>query len=135
MARHVSLEPKETTKPHVPFVVNLPASLSSTGKRERRYFDTKKAAKEFCTQQRIRLQNYGTASTSLPAGKIEEAAAAFDKLEGSGIGLLEAVKQVLQWKRSRESSITFKSMFEKFIEAKAGRSAPYLTALRCTLPR
>jgi integrase len=136
MAKRVSLEPRPTTKPHAPWVVNLPPLLSSTAKRERRYFDTKKAAETFCTQQRIRLENYGTASTTLPAGKIEEAAAAFEKLKGTGIGLLEAAEQVLQWKRSREKSVTFKSMFESFIDAKKGkRSAPYLTALRCTLPR
>jgi len=81
------------------------------------------------------LENYGTASTSLPAGKIEEAAAALEKLNGAGIGLLQAVEQVLKWKRSRENSVTFKTMFEKFVEAKASRSAAYLTALRCTLPR
>ena len=136
MAKRASLEPKQTTKPHVPWVVNLPPLLSSTAKRERRYFSTKKSAKEFCAQQRIRLENYGTASTALPAGKIEEAAAAFDKLNGTGIGLLEAVEQVLHWTNTRERSITFKSMFESFIDAKKGkRSAPYLTALRCTLPR
>src|SRR5262249_30931682 len=79
---------------------------------------------------------YGTASTNLPAGKIEEAAAAFDKPNGTGIGLLEAVEQVLHWKRTREKSVTFKSMFEGFMEAKKGkRSAAYLTALRCTLAR
>src|SRR6266550_8978797 len=98
MAKRASLEPRPTTKPHAPWVVNLPPLLSSTAKRERRYFDTKKAAKQFCVQQRIRLENYGTASISLPAGKIEEAAAAFEKLNGTGIGLLAAVEQVLQWK-------------------------------------
>ena len=91
MAKRASLEPRLTTKPHAPWVVNLPPLLSSTAKRERRYFGAKKAAETFCTQQRIRLENYGTASTTLPAGKIEEAAAAFEKLNGTGIGLLEAV--------------------------------------------
>jgi Phage integrase family len=135
MAKRPSLEPKPTTKPHAPWVVNLPPLLSGTAKRERRYFDNKKTAKEFCTQQRIRLENYGTASTSLPAGKIEEAAAAFDKLKGTGIGLLEAVEQVLRWKYVREKSVSFKTMFEKFTETKGNRSSAYLTALRCTLPR
>jgi integrase len=136
MAKRASLEPKRTTKPHAPWVVNLPPLLSSTAKRERRYFDSKKGAAEFCRQQRIRLENYGTASTNLPPGKIEEAQAAFDKLNGTGIGLLEAVDQVLTWKRSRENSVTFKALFDSFIESKKDkRSAAYLTALRCTLPR
>src|SRR4029077_102202 len=112
MAKRASLEPKQTTKAHAPWVVNLPPLLSSTAKRERRYFDTKRAAETFCAQQRIRLENYGTASRMLPPGKIEEASAAFEKLDGTGISLLEAVGQVLKWKQSRESSVTFKSMFE-----------------------
>src|SRR4029077_7907684 len=99
MAKRASLEPKPTTKAHAPWVVNLPPLLSSTAKRERRYFDSKKQAAEFCRQQRIRLENYGTASTNLPAGKIEEAQSAFEKLAGTGIGLLEAVEQVVKWKR------------------------------------
>jgi integrase len=136
MAKRASLEPKPTTKPHAPWVVNLPPLLSSTAKRERRYFESKKVAAEFCRQQRIRLENYGTASTSLPAGKIEEAQAAYEKLSGTGIGLLEAVEQVLDWKSRRENSITFKAMFQSFIDAKKEtRSPAYVTALRCTLPR
>jgi integrase len=136
MAKRASLEPKPTTKPHAPWVVNLPPLLSGTAKRERRYFDNKKAATEFCRQQRIRLENYGTASANLPAGKIEEAQAAYEKLRGTGIGLLEAVEHVLDWKSRRENSITFKTMFLSFIDAKKNtRSRAYLTALRCTLPR
>lgn len=116
-------------------MVNLPAAISNTGRRERRYFDNKGAAGEFSRQQKIRLENYGTSSTYLPAGKVEEAQAAFEKLRGTGIGLSEAIDQVLKWKRAREKTVTFKAMFERFMEAKGERSAAYRTALRCTLPR
>src|SRR5512133_2746906 len=97
--RRACLEPKPTSKPDYPWVVNLPASLSSTGKRERKYFESEKVAEAFCKQQRMRLENYGKASTYLPAGKIEEAAAAFERLHGTGISLTEAVEKVLKWKR------------------------------------
>src|SRR6516225_11551866 len=122
MAKRASLEPRATTKPHAPWVVNLPPLLSSTAKRERRYFGAKKEAMEFCRQQRIRLENYGTASTNLPAGKIEEAQAAYERLNGTGISLTEAVEQVLKWKTARESTVTFKQMFERFLDAKKTRS-------------
>jgi integrase len=136
MPKRPSLEPKRTTKTHLPWVVNLPPLLSGTAKRERRYFDNKKEAAEFCRQQRIRLENYGTASTLLPAGKVEEAQAAFERLKGTGISLLEAAEQVVEWDKRRKGSVTFKVMFESFIEAKkAKRSTAYLTALRYTLPR
>jgi integrase len=135
MPKRASLEPKPTTKPHAPWVANLPAALSNTGRRERRYFENKRAAGEFCRQQKIRLENYGASSTYLPAGKVEEAQAAFEKLQGAGIGLTEAVEQVLKWKKARENTVTFKAMFERFIEAKSTRSKKYQTDLRCTLPR
>ena len=135
MPKRVSLEPRPTTKAHAPWVVNLPPLLSGTAKRERRYFDNRKSAAEFCRQQRIRLENYGTASTLLPAGKVEEAQAAFEKLKGTGIGLLQAVEQVIRWKKRREKSVTFKVMFQSFMQAKTTRSAAYQIALRCTLPR
>src|SRR5207247_7571152 len=130
MPKRVSLEPCPTTKAYAPWVVNLPPLLSGTAKRQRRYFDNRKEATEFCRQQKIRLENYGTASTNLPAGKVEEAQAAYEKLDGTGIGLLEAVEQVIQWKRSREKSVAFKTAFENFIDAKkkGKRSAAYLAA-------
>jgi integrase len=135
MPRQASLQPKCTKKGHVPWVVNLPPALSNTGRRERRYFSDKKAAEQFCRQQKIRLENYGTASTYLPAGKIEEAQAAFERLNGTGISLTEAVEQVLKWKTARESTVTFKQMFERFLDAKKTRSRKYQADLRCTLPR
>ncbi|HCX30028.1 MAG TPA: hypothetical protein DHU55_09715 [Blastocatellia bacterium] len=137
MAKQARLEPKHiVTKARPYWMLNLPPALSHSGKRERRYFDDKKSAIEFSKQQKIRLKNYGISSTFLPQGRVEEAIAAFEKLKDSGIGLLEAVEQVIKWKKSRECSVTFKAMFESFIEAKKGkRSTAYLTSLRCTLPR
>jgi integrase/recombinase XerD len=135
MPRRASLEPKRSTKPHVPWVVNLPAALSNSGLRERRYFNDKKAADLFCKQQKIRLENYGTASIHLSPGKSEEALAAFERLEGTGLTLMEAVEAALKLKKARESSVTFKEMFDRFIESKKNRSAKYQTDLRCTTPR
>src|SRR5438045_5258286 len=113
MPKRPSLEARRTKKPHAPWVVNLPPALSMTGKRERRYFESQKAANEFCKQQRIRLENYGTASTLLPAGKIEEAQAAYDRLRPLGASLLEAVEHYVQWRKAREQTVTFKDLFER----------------------
>ncbi|MEO7165921.1 MAG: tyrosine-type recombinase/integrase [Chthoniobacterales bacterium] len=116
--------------------MNLPAALSHSGRRERRYFADKKSAVEFCRQQKIRLENYGTASTYLPAGKIEEAQAAFEKLQGTGVSLTEAIDQFLRARRSRECSTTFREMFEAFIENKSvERSSKYISDLKYCLPR
>jgi integrase/recombinase XerD len=92
-------------------------------------------AVEFGRQQRIRLENYGTASTSLPPGKIEEAAAAFDRLKGTGATLTEAVEHFLAWQRRRASSVTFAVLFERFVAAKMTRRAAYKAQLRQTQNR
>ena len=135
MARRAALEPKETTKPHAPWVVDLPPSLSANGRRERRYFSSRKEGVEFCRQQRIRLENYGTASTMLPAGKVEEAAAAFDRLRGTGATLTEAVEHFLAWQKRRAKSVTFGILFEKFVVAKEKRRPTYKAQLRQTRNR
>jgi integrase len=133
--RRPSLEPKPTTDPDYPWLVDLPPSLGSKGKRERRYFETKKTAEEFARGQRIRLENFGTASTLLPAGKVEEAAAAFEKLNGTGATLTEAVEQFLRLREARAKSIPFAAMFARFRDAKAGRSDAYKRSLRQTAAR
>jgi integrase len=135
VARRPSLEPKRTTKDNAPFVVNLPPALSGTGRRERRYFDTRKEAAGFATQQRIRLENYGTASTLLPPGKIEEALAAFDRLTGTGTSLLTAVDHYLRWRETNSKSVSFAELFARFQTAKASRSAPYRAIIRQTPTR
>src|SRR5260370_33750121 len=100
MPKRASLVPRRTRKAHVPWVVNLPAALSNTGRRERRYFTEKRGADQFCHQQRIRLENYGVASTYLPAGKVEEAQSAFGRLNGTGPGLIGAGQEDLRDRRA-----------------------------------
>ena len=66
---------------------------------------------------------------------MEEAIAAFEKLAGTGVSLTAAVEHFLEWRRSRECSVTFKDLFQAFTSAKAGRSEAYRITLRYTLPR
>ncbi len=62
--------------------VELPARITRSGKRQRYFFDTKQDALNFCEEQRIRLQNYGTAGMSaLGVTQLAQAAAAFEQLK------------------------------------------------------
>src|SRR4030095_6259482 len=80
MARRLALHPCASGLKKLPWRVTLPANISSTGKRQRRFFETKQAAETFCRQQRTRLQNYGRNSSTLTPGQAEEAAMAFERL-------------------------------------------------------
>lgn len=135
MSKRIGLEPRKTTLGASPWLVNIPAKISETGKRERHFFKTKEDAQTFCRQQRTRLDNFGSNATMLSPGQLEEAASAFERLEPLGVSLNTAVSHYLKWRKQTAASVPFKELFEMFIAAKAGRSQAYLSALRYTLPR
>src|ERR1051325_3176361 len=135
MARRISLQPCATGLKKWPWRVNLPANISSTGKRERRFFDTKQKADTFCRQQRTRLENFGRNSSTLSPGQQEEAAIAFDRLRPYGVTLNAAVADFIARRKAREKSVTFKQLFDAFTSSKKNRSAAYLRGLKYTLPR
>ena len=129
------LQPSKTQLKSTPWRVNLPASVSGSGRRERHFFRTRLDAETYCQQQRTRLQNFGRNSTGLTPAQLEDAASAFEKLGPLGVSLNEVVAQFLQRRAAVERSVTFGELFERFVAAKQDRSAAYLRALHYTLPR
>ncbi len=135
MPRRFSLKPTKTGPETSPWCVNVPARISLTGKRERKFFEKEKDAKNFANTQRLRIDNYGTAAVLLSPGQLEEAAAAYEQLKPFGATLGEAVGQYVSWREQAAKSVTFKKLFELFTETKSKRSAAYLVQLKYTLPR
>jgi integrase len=62
--------------------------------------------------------------------RIAEASEAYKLLDPHHIGLLDAVRGFLDDHKQRTASIPFGQRFDAFLEAKANRSAKYLTQLR-----
>ena len=135
MPKRFALKPTKTGPETAPWCVNVPARISLSGKRERKFFDTKGQAETFATQQRTRVENYGTSATILSPGQLEQAAAAFEQLKPFGATLGEAVGQYVSWREQAARSVTFKKLFELFMEAKSQRSDAYRRQLRNTLPK
>jgi integrase len=133
--RRVSLEPCASGLKKSPWRVNLPASISSSGKRERRFFETKKDAETFCRQHRTRLENFGRNSSSLTPAQQEQAAIAFERLAPYDVTLNTVVAEFIERRKAREASVTFKELFETFTASRKNRSASYLRGLKYTLPR
>jgi hypothetical protein len=77
MPKRFSLEPNKTGPESSPWCVNIPARISESGKRERKFFATKSAAQTYGKSHRIRIENYGTAATLLTPGQLEEATNVF----------------------------------------------------------
>src|SRR6266480_3159135 len=135
MPKRFSLEPHKTGPRKSPWCVNVPARLSESSKRERKFFATKSAADTYGKTHRIRIENYGTAATLLTPGQLEEAAKAFEQLRPFRATLNEAVAAFMARRNQDGRSVTFKKLFELFIEAKARRSPSYRRQLKYTLPR
>ena len=88
--------------------IDLPASLSPTGNRQRFFFETKQEAINFGQEQRTRLGNFGTAGiTGLSPAQLEQAAIAFDSIKPFSVSLNEVVKEWVARRRERDATVTF----------------------------
>jgi site-specific recombinase XerD len=116
--------------------VNIPASISSTGKRERHFFKTKDIAAAFCQTKRTQQENYGRNATNLSPSQLDEAATVFELLKPHGIGLREVVTKFLVKKAATEKSVTLSVTFEKFLASKKkSRSKHHVRSMNATLDR
>ncbi len=87
---------KDKYHPKSPWLVVLPARISTTGKRQFRRFHTRTEAAEFIATVRKNVRANGEkALAMLPAAIAADAAAAHSLLEGTGLSLSDAVRQLL----------------------------------------
>jgi integrase len=104
--------------------------LSPTGKAQRLFFPTKKAAALTALQLRNRQDNFGLSLSALSPARIAEASEAYNLLEDSGLSLLDAVRTGLSAHVARTASIPFFELFSRFREARSHRSPKYQIILR-----
>lgn len=87
---------KDSYKGHAksPWLVVVPRRLSPTGKRQYKRFSTRSAAQTFCASVRCKVRAEGEQPLAVVAAQLAaDATAALKLLEGSGLSLLEAVRQ------------------------------------------
>src|SRR5215469_9573821 len=117
------------------WVVNVPAELSPTGRRQELFFSTKSDANIECEKLRARKDNFGISLTAMTPARIAEAGEAFKLLDPIGVGLLDAVREYTAEHKRRNESISFKGLFDLFLEAKEDRNPAYLRELRIARDR
>ena len=119
MARNAKLEPIQTTKG---WCLSIPKKLTTTGKRARRYFPTKRAALAARKELMDRAEEFGTQAAAIPVALAEQATAAADLLSPYGITILQAAERIAELEQRARSSCTVSKAVEAFIETKEGRS-------------
>jgi integrase len=130
MARSATLEPSKVSGRLRPWCVNVPAELSSTGKRRQLFFATKKDALTECETLKARRDNFGVSLTAMTPARIAKAAEAYKLLDPHNIDLLEAARGYLANHKQRSASIPFGQLFKLFLEAKEKRSRAYRNHLQ-----
>jgi len=112
----VKLTPRKTSEG---WLLNIPAALSDSGKRQRRFFPSRDEAEKTAGPLRLKYRE-GTAGNILPPDQHRAAVEALNKLEGRDPQeLVAAVKLWMETHDHASKSITFKKACEEFRTAKS----------------
>jgi integrase/recombinase XerD len=134
MPAAASLIPKHSKSREVagksPWYIDIPPDLSSSGRPQRLFFPTKKAAAVSSMQLRNRQDNFGLSLSSMSPARIAEASEAYDLLEGTSLGLLEAIRIAKAIHSTRTGSVPFLDLYNRFLETKSHCHRDYQLAHR-----
>lgn len=125
----IKLVPKRT---RFGWQLNIPAALSSTGKRRREYYATNDAAEKVAGPLREKFRKGDAAGAVMPRRETTFATDALAKLTAAGFDpsrLIDAAEEYIQNHNRRLQSVTFKKAFDDF-EAHETRSPSYKQSLR-----
>lgn len=144
MPRRCKIEPIKTIEDRAkPWKIELPASLSPSGKRQRFFFETKKDASSFAEEQKVRKENFGSHGlTRLSPSELEQCAKALEDIKPFKVSLNEVVSDWIARRRARETTVTFTSAFDHYLDhlkTKRVKGRPvsesYQTQIKLTYPR
>lgn len=115
MARRASFTPKKTKSG---WMISIPPAYTETGKRERYFYKTRKAADEATDSTKKSIEEHGRQSKAISPSLAEQAVAAVAMLKPYGIGLLAAVERVVKEEAAKSGSVTVDASTAQFLIAK-----------------
>ena len=107
-------------------MINVPAIVTATGKREQHFFITRDAAKEYGSKLREKFFEDGAKSNAITPSLAEDATAAAALLAPWGLSLLEAARLVVTIRKKEEASCSVKEALDAWILSCEGLRAPTL---------
>jgi integrase len=119
------------------WVINVPASLSPTGKRQRRFFGTREQAEVECELLKTRRINFGHSLLTMSPERIAEAKACYQRLELEcpGVTLPQATEEFISVHKRRTASVSLRVLFDSFLETKATTNPNYQRDMRNVFKR
>ncbi len=115
MPKSPALEPKSL--PDGRWLLDVSAKASPTGKRQRLFFSNESKAKTEASRIKGELRKWGETSRRLTAGEAEDAAKAYDILNGR-CTLSEAAQHWSDWKERTDRSVTLEALWNEYQERK-----------------
>jgi integrase len=133
MAKPASLEPRHSSAREAlgkaPWFILVPPDLSPTGKEQRLFFPTKKAAALDAAKLQHRQESFGSSLSCLTPARMAEAAEAYTLIDPFGYRLLDVIRTGLNVYQSRSASIAFLDLYNRFLSLKE-RAPEYESELR-----
>ena len=117
MARAPEIKPFKTDQG---WRVNIPKSMAADGKRHKKYFRTESEAKRYAGKLRSSYAS-GVRGSTIPLEVAVQATEALRLLDGTGIGLVEAVKIVVKQMATSGAQETFSQRYDRAVLDGEGR--------------
>jgi len=117
------------------WLLHVPASVSDTGKLQRRYFQTRDAATAEASRFRAEYRANGEQASILPPRVADQAVAALRLLEGTGGNLIDAARAYRDAWESRNASAEFSAAVAIYLQSRADLREVTLASYRYTLEK
>lgn len=115
------------------WMVSIPAAMTATGQRKRKYFPGKTAAEKFAASLR-QQHTAGMRGSLIPLSLANQAVEAVRILEGSGVSLVEAARLAVARIATTSSKETFKDRYARaLLWGEAHWRARYMTDMERVL--
>lgn len=117
------------------WLLHVPASISDTGKLQRRYFKTREAALAEASAFRKDYKAHGEQATALPPRVADQALAAVKLLEDTGGNLIDAARAYRKAWKAKKSSQPFGKAVETYLAAREDLRKSTLDSYKYTLEK
>ena len=119
MPKHARFKPKYAPGQGL-WVLNIPVSLSETGKRQRRFFPNRKEAFQVAQQIREASEKFGSTLLKLSPAHLAEASEVYRLLNASGrpYSLISICRGWLHQQEQDDTSVTLKQLFQEYLDTR-----------------
>lgn len=117
------------------WLLHVPASISDTGKLQRRYFKTRDAALAEASTFRNDYKSHGEKATALPPRIADQALTAMNLLNGTGGDLIDAARAFRKTWEAKKSSQPFGKAVKTYLAAREDLRKSTLDSYKYTLEK